>query len=279
MDDLYTLLGRVEADSVVLDLGCGHGSFQYEKCRGRIVAMDIALPDAASRAPQATYVRADSCAIPLSLASVDVVVSHHTLEHFTNYKETLNEIRRVLNPNGWLWIAVPNGYGFDDALYRFVFAGGGHVNRFEYHTLVREIEATTEMHLQRSCDLFSSFIYLRRPAEEELQQYPARAGFLGEIPAGFLTFIVLALNAATRLCDKILGSRYSQYGWGFVFSRGQIAVEEMPSYFNVCRQCGSGNDSGSVRRRSRCSIFGLRLYDCPHCGEFNVGVTPPRNLM
>ena len=135
MDDLYTLLARVEADSVVLDLGCGHGSFHYEKCRGRIVAMDIALPDNANPAPHVTYVRGDSCAIPLRAALVDVVVSHHTLEHFTDYQETLNEIRRVLNPKGWLWIAVPNGYGFDDALYRFVFAGGGHVNRFEYQTL------------------------------------------------------------------------------------------------------------------------------------------------
>jgi SAM-dependent methyltransferase len=279
MDDLYTLLERVEAGDVVLDLGCGHGSFHYEKCRGRIVAMDIALPENARHMPQVTYIRADSSAIPLSAGSVDVVVSHHTLEHFPNYKETLNEIRRVLNPKGWLWIAVPNGYGFDDKLYRFVFAGGGHVNRFEYKTLVREVEAATGTRLQRSCDLFTSFIYLRRPAEEELQHYPARAGFLGEIPSGFLTFIVLALNASTRLCDKLLGSRYSQYGWGFVFSRGELVVDAMPSYFNVCRQCGSGNDAQEIRKRSRRSIFGLRLYHCPHCGEFNVGVTPPRNLM
>jgi SAM-dependent methyltransferase len=277
MDDLYTLLGRVEAGCVVLDLGCGHGSFHYEKCRGRIVAMDIALPDDAKHAPHVTYLRADSSAIPLSVASVDVVVSHHTLEHFPDYKATLNEIRRVLNPQGWLWIAVPNGYGFDDALYRFVFAGGGHVNRFEYHTLVREVEAATGTRLLRSCDLFSSFIYLRKPAEAELQHYPARAGFLGEIPTGFLTFIVLALNASTRLCDRLFGSRYSQYGWGFVFSRRQIAVEEMPSYFNVCRQCGSGNDAAEVRKRSR-SVFGLQLYHCPHCGELNVGVAPPAKL-
>jgi SAM-dependent methyltransferase len=274
VDDLYTLLGRVESSSVVLDLGCGHGSFHYETCRGRIIALDLELPANAVSQRQATYIRADSNAIPLQDASVNVVVSHHTLEHFENYKTTLAEIRRVLSPHGWLWIAVPNGYGFDDALYRFVFAGGGHVNRFEYHTLIREVEEVTRTRLMRSCALFSSFIYLRKPPEDQFQHYPARAGFLREVPSGFLTFFVLALNAATRLVDKTFGTRYSQYGWGFVFARQPMQIEEMPSYFNVCRQCGSGNAAEGGAHPGR-AFFGIGFYDCPHCGETNVAVSPP----
>ena len=278
MDDLYTLLGRLDDQSVVLDLGCGRGSFHYEACRGRIVAMDLMLPDKGARRPQAGYMLADSSSIPLPDASVDAVVSHHTLEHFIDYKTTLTEIRRVLSPHGWLWIAVPNGQSFDDALYRFLYAGGGHVNRFSYAPLVAEVESATGTRLARSCDLFSCFIYLRRPSAEELQHYPARAGFLGEIPEGFLTFGVLALNAGTRLIDKILGSRFSQYGWGFVFTRQDMTIGQMPSYFNVCRQCGSGDSADSLKRGSRRLLFGLGLYNCPHCGQFNVFVSPPPNL-
>ena len=270
------MLGRLEPDRVVLDLGCGRGSFHYETCRGHIVAMDLTLPEN-SRRPQAMYLCADSSAVPLRDASVDVVISHHTLEHFHDYKTTLAEIRRILSPQGWLWIAIPNGYGFDDALYRFVFAGGGHVNRFEYGALIPEVEKLTDTQFQRSCDLFSSFIYLRRPSDDELQHYPARAGFLGEMPAGFLTFLVLALNAGTRLADRAFGTRYSQYGWGFVFARQHIEIGEMPSYFNVCRQCGSGNAAALIRR-PRLSLLGLRFYKCPHCGELNIGVLPPANL-
>lgn len=277
MDDLYTLLSRVEPHCVVLDLGCGHGSFHYETCRGRIVAMDVALPEKASLRREAIYIRADSAAIPISNHSVDVVVCHHTLEHFPNYKTTLEEIRRVLRPSGWIWIAVPNGAAFDDHLYRFLFAGGGHVNQFDYDKLVADVEAFTETHLIQSCDLFTSFIYLRRPTADELQHYPGRAGFLGEIPAGFLTFSVLALNAVTRLVDKSLGTRFSQYGWGFVFARTPMRVEQMPSYFNVCRQCGSGVAAKSVKGSSL-SLFGLRIYRCPHCGETNVFVSPPVNF-
>jgi SAM-dependent methyltransferase len=274
VDDLYTLLSRVESDGVVLDLGCGHGSFQYEICRGRIVAMDVALPNEAGLRKGAVYIRADSAAIPISNHSVDVVVCHHTLEHFPNYKTTLNEIRRILRPDGWIWIAVPNGAAFDDHLYRLLFSGGGHVNRFNYDALVEEVAALTETHLVQSCDLFSSFIYLRRPPADEVQHYP---GFLGEIPAGFLTFCVFALNALTRLADRSIGTRFSQYGWGFVFARTPMRVEPMPSYFNVCRQCGSGIAAKSVKS-SRLSFFGLWICRCSHCAELNVFVSPPNTL-
>src|SRR4051794_23164933 len=105
MDDLYSLLRRLDGQSVVLDLGCGHGSFHYEACPGRIVAMDLTLPEKTALKPQAAYMRADSSTIPLPDESVDAVISHHTLEHFIDYKKTLSEVRRILRPNGWIWIA------------------------------------------------------------------------------------------------------------------------------------------------------------------------------
>jgi len=275
VDALYTLLSRVAEDSVVLDLGCGRGSFHYAACRGRIVALDVALP--AQRSAEAAYVLADSSAIPLLDRSVAAVVSHHTLEHFPDYKKTLSEIQRILTSDGWLWIAIPNGFGFDDALYRYVFAGGGHVNRFSYGALVAEVESKAGARLVRSCELFSSFIYLRKPEPDKLQHYPPRGRFLRDVPDGFLTFGVLALNAVTRLVDKIFGSRLSQYGWGFVFSRTPMSIDDMPSYFNVCRLCGSGNPAESIQKKVRL-FMSLGLYNCMHCGEQNVFVSPPKNL-
>jgi SAM-dependent methyltransferase len=278
VDDLYTLLDRLESDGVVLDLGCGRGSFQYERCRGRIVAIDLSLPVKTSRLTRIAYIEADSGAIPLRDASVDVAVSNHTLEHFPDYKKTLAEIRRVLSPRGWLWIAVPNGYGFDDALYRRLFAGGGHVNRFEYQTLVGEVERLTETRLLQSCDLFSSFIYLKKPAANAPGEDTGYAGFLDEIPAGFLTFSVLALNTITRLIDKTFGTQLSRYGWAFVFARQPMPVDSIPSYFNVCRGCGSGVSSESLKSRSRPIVFGLGVFRCPNCEQRNILVQPPPNF-
>src|SRR6185295_18086469 len=150
-----------------------------------------------------TPVCADSRSIPLANASVDAVICHHTLEHFGEYRTTLSEIGRVLRPDGWLWIAIPDGYGFDDALYRKVFSGGGHVNRFSRDGLIREVQEITGLRLTDSCLLFSGFVYLKKPAPEELVHYPRTARFLAEVPEGFLTTGILAINTITRLLDKM----------------------------------------------------------------------------
>jgi len=239
--------------------------------------MDLSVQETFLRKddPHIAYMYADSAAIPLASRSVDAVISHHTMEHFADYKNALSEIARVLRPDGWLWVAVPNGYGFDDSLYRFVFSGGGHVNRFTHDAFVAEIQQATGMNLVAQCDLFSSFIYLKKPSPEELKLYPPRARFLGEVPEGFAAFGSVGLNAVTRIVDKLLGFRCSQYGWGFIFSRMALGKTHLPSCFNVCRKCGSGSLFTSVARRT---LFGVGLFHCIHCKTLNVCVAPPKDL-
>ena len=80
------------------------------------------------------------------------------MEHFSSYTRTLDEISRVLKPDGMLWIAVPNGYSFDDALYRFTDAGHGHVNRFRLDPLIQEVRIRTDLKLVQFFALFSGFV-------------------------------------------------------------------------------------------------------------------------
>ncbi len=274
-----SLLAKLNADSVVLDLGCGHGSFHYEAYPFRTIATDLHLPpDAFSvKRPGVEYFQSESSTIPLAEGSVDAVICHNTLEHFDGYRETLAEIRRVLRPTGWLWIAVPNGNGLDDHLYRLVFEGGGHVNRFTLASLIDEVRTITGLQLLQTCDLFSSFVYLAKPTAEAAAGYPRTAHFLVAIPDGFHRFGVIALNTVTRLMDKATGSRHSQYGWGFVFARGEVKTAPLPSFFNVCRKCGSGCPASQIHQFGK-GAFGLKPYDCPHCGELNVFVPPPPGL-
>jgi SAM-dependent methyltransferase len=274
---LYDLLRKLLPESIVLDVGCGQGSFYYETCVGTIIAMDLALQETSCRKndPHVAHMCGDAAAIPLAARSVDAVISNHTMEHFTDYKTALSEIARVLRPDGWLWVAVPNGYGFDDRLYRLVFSGGGHVNRFTRDDLVAEIQEATGMNLVAQCDLFSSFNYLKKPSPEELKHYPTPAHFLGEVPEGFTAFGTVGLNAVTRIVDKLLGFRCSQYGWGFIFSRKALDKTHLPSCFNVCRKCGSGSLFTSVARRT---VFGVGLFHCIHCKTLNVCVAPPEDL-
>ena len=273
---MNSLLARLNSEHVVLDLGCGRGSFHYEAYGFRTIATDLQLPAGIAKEgrPRVDYFQSESSTIPLQDGTVDAVICHNTLEHFPGYKQTLGEIRRVLRPTGWLWIAVPNGDGLDDQLYRLVFEGGGHVNRFAREALIREVQDVTGLRLLQQCDLFSSFIYLAKPTPEAAAGYPRTAHFLLTVPEGFHKFGVLALNTAARLIDKAVGSRYSQYGWGLVFARGEVEPGDLPSLFNVCRKCGSGVSAANIQRFGK-GVGGVKPYDCPHCGELNIYVPPP----
>jgi SAM-dependent methyltransferase len=257
---LNNILAILNESQIAVDLGCGAGSFDYLSYRCRIVGIDASLDNSVLRRSgnRIDYVKSVSDEIPLAPQSVDAVICNHTLEHFTNYAKALQEIRRILKPDGYIWISVPNGFGFDDLLYRVLFTGGGHVNRFSFQSMVDAVEKNTGLPLLQSSLLFSSFTYLTKFNHR---------------------YSVFVLNAGTRIIDKLLGTRSSLYGWGFVFGRDGSALTPLYSYFNVCCACGAGdpfdrlNASANVRRR-----FGFRFFNCLHCGAANVLMTPPPGL-
>ena len=126
-------------------------------------------------------------------------------------------------------------------------------------------------------ELFSSFIYLKKPTAEEYQFYPRTARFLFHIPDGTSTTGILVINAATRLIDKLFGSRVSQYGWGFVFAADSVSLTPLHRpYFNVCSNCGSGIPAIRLRNQGQLKQFcGVGFYRCPHCRKLNAFVAPP----
>ncbi len=92
----------------VVDLGAGQGRTLVEVARrapeSRLTAIDLdpdALAALGARLPQARLLRHDLAKpLPLSDGSVDVVVSHNTLECLLNPGALLMEIARVLHPDG-----------------------------------------------------------------------------------------------------------------------------------------------------------------------------------
>ncbi len=282
MNTVDNLLASLRPDQIGVDLGCGKGSFHYESFECRILGIDVSLraADLYHDGSRVAYVCADSGRIPLADKSVDAVFCHNTMEHFPDYRATLLEINRVLKDPGLLWIAVPDGYAFDDSLYRLVFSGGGHVNRFTREGLIAAVHELTRFRLKQDVALFSGFVYLKKPSAEEYVHFPPSARPLAEIPDGFSAAGVLAINAVTRLADKMFGSRLSQYGWGFVFAGEEtvMAPGDKPR-FNVCSRCGSGITAAALRkRRAARTVFGLGVYRCPHCNQINSFVEPPAGL-
>ena len=70
---------------------------------------------------------AREASLPFQDASFDAVISNHSLEHFEQLQPALQELGRVLRPNGSIFIAVPDASTFADRLYRWLARGGGHV--------------------------------------------------------------------------------------------------------------------------------------------------------
>ena len=98
----------------VLDLACGWGAGTALLGRHtrRVIGMDIrgAYLRAARRrhiAPNVGFVAGDGLALPVGDATLDAVVSVHTMEHVPDDYRFLEEVRRVLRPGGRLLIEVP----------------------------------------------------------------------------------------------------------------------------------------------------------------------------
>jgi glycosyltransferase involved in cell wall biosynthesis/SAM-dependent methyltransferase len=99
----------------VLDIasGEGYGAFVLARVARRADGVDLS-PEAVRHAvaryrrENLTYRQGSCTEIPIADASVDVVVSFETIEHFTEHERFLAEIRRVLRPGGVLIISSPD---------------------------------------------------------------------------------------------------------------------------------------------------------------------------
>jgi lipopolysaccharide biosynthesis protein/SAM-dependent methyltransferase len=115
----YLQACQFASDKVVLDIasGEGYGSAMLAKKATKVIGVDISI-EAINHA-RIRYKNGNlefmvgSCAdIPLPDKSVDLVVSFETIEHHDQHEKMMNEIKRVLRPNGILLISSPDKYHY-----------------------------------------------------------------------------------------------------------------------------------------------------------------------
>lgn len=267
---MYSLLERVTEQGRVLDLGAGPGSFHYAGFRFFIVGLDSDPANFGSAPSPGRVLRmcGTSSHLPFRDRSFALVICHHSLEHFSSVSATLDEIGRILEPHGSLFISVPDGAGFTDRLYRLLFAGGGHHSRFRRESLVDEVEQRTGTHLIRWTRLYTSFSFVARrhfvprPRGLAVPPIPRRIRWLSRLPEGVFVATRLSLNVCVRWIDRLLGTRYSVYGWALVFGPKPPGIREAPGFLNVCSHCGAGHPGAALAVK-------WFFYRCPACKNWN----------
>jgi len=111
----YLMATMYARDKDVLDIasGEGYGSAILANVAHSVTGVDIseeAIEHARHKyvAHNLQFIKGSVSVIPLPDASVDLVVSFETIEHHDQHEEMLREIKRVLRPNGILYISSPD---------------------------------------------------------------------------------------------------------------------------------------------------------------------------
>jgi SAM-dependent methyltransferase len=143
----HAILERVGASArpaAVADIGCSTGYLLHDLREAypeaTLIGIDLVaagLRKAHGLVPSARLVLADACDLPLHDGSVDTVVTANLLEHVPDDGRALEELRRVLAPDGHAVIVVPAGPGTYDYYDRFL----GHVRRYGRRELARRATA------------------------------------------------------------------------------------------------------------------------------------------
>lgn len=152
----YALACELVKDKIVLDLACGegYGSNLMSEYATKVIGIDVSettINHATSKyiRNNLRFICASATSTKLDNHIVDVVISFETIEHLVDQEEMMQEIVRVLKPNGLLIISSPDKKYYSDLT--------GHKNSFhlkelyfdEFKVLLKRHFSNQEFFLQR----------------------------------------------------------------------------------------------------------------------------------
>jgi SAM-dependent methyltransferase len=121
-------LGRRDLSGlVVLDVGCSLGFFTETALQhgAQAIGLDIDVPGVTTarrdRDPRCEFLSAEGEALPVRDGSIDVVVFNHIYEHAVDPDQVMREIRRVLRPEGLVYLGLGNRLGVIEPHYKLPF--------------------------------------------------------------------------------------------------------------------------------------------------------------
>jgi ubiquinone/menaquinone biosynthesis C-methylase UbiE len=121
-------LGRDDLRGLrVIDVGCSGGivADQLSALGAEVIGLDIDVPGLTKAnqrfADSAEFLCADSQRMPLGDAVADVILCNHVYEHVIDPEQLFAEMRRVVRPEGMLYLGLGNRLGIIEPHYRLPF--------------------------------------------------------------------------------------------------------------------------------------------------------------
>lgn len=150
----YTLLKKLQLISKyfktgkILDIGCGTGEFLNicKNAKWNVIGIEPS-PDARKMAIEnfGLDVKEESEIKNLEPESFNIITMWHVLEHVPNLNERIEDLKRLIKPNGVIIIAVPNCESLDAKIYKENWAAYD-VPRHLYHFTPKDIESIFKKH-------------------------------------------------------------------------------------------------------------------------------------
>lgn len=109
---LERVLALKPPPAAVLDVGCGNGETLQALVRRGYDAQGFEVDEVAARVVRArglsVTLAGDLAGVAYPAEAFDIIFLNHVLEHTSDPRSLLHEIRRLLRPGGILFLAVPN---------------------------------------------------------------------------------------------------------------------------------------------------------------------------
>jgi ubiquinone/menaquinone biosynthesis C-methylase UbiE len=160
----YALAGKYVKDKKVLDIACGEGYGTYLLGKSALQVFGMDIDEKVIRFAKEKYKKDNLEFKPGNIEntgfkdySFDIIISFETIEHLDNHIAAMNEIKRILKPDGILIMSTP-----DRDKYNFIRSVP---NRFHLHEMnFEEYKTMLNQYFEHNRFLFqqsvaASFIY------------------------------------------------------------------------------------------------------------------------
>lgn len=142
----------LKGDSKILIAGSGEGGLEFQLMKNGVDAGSISALDIDPAQYKIADIECQHCdlngRIPLDDETFDICFSIEVIEHLNNPQNVINEMHRVLKPNGMLFLSTPNVHSIAQKL-RFLVSDEFHWFKEKHYTGLGHIHPIFDWLLKR----------------------------------------------------------------------------------------------------------------------------------